>query len=136
MATEDQPVVNMFKVGDYQFSVSTAALQNIKRSSAWRWQSQERLGVRPAQQYLGPGAESLSLSGVIYPHYKGGVGQLDRMRAEAGQGKPLILVNGLGEIQGQWVITQVEETQTVFTAGGIPRKVEFSMQLSRYGEDK
>ena len=33
---------------------------------------------------------------MIYLHFKGGLSQLGAMRAEAGKGKPLILVNGAG----------------------------------------
>jgi len=39
----------MMALGDYRFSVDTAAYQELKRSQAYRWQPQERLLRRPAQ---------------------------------------------------------------------------------------
>lgn len=90
----------------------------------------------PAQQFVGLGNETLDLKGVIYPHYQGGMGQLDVMRAQAGRGDPLLLVDGLGFIWGQWVILQVDETQTVMLTNGQPRKLEFQLRLARYGEDQ
>jgi phage protein U len=46
-----------------------------------------------------------------------------------------MLINGLGEVLGRFVITQIEETQTTFLADGVPRKIEFRLSLERYGED-
>ena len=58
------------------------------------------------------------------------------MRAEAGKGQPLMLVDGQGEVWQQWVITRVEETRRVFFADGTPRKIKFRLDLRRYGEDE
>ena len=130
MATE-----HMLALGDYRFSVDTAAYQELVRTSEYRWQAQERLGNRPAQQYLGPGEESIELTGNIFPAYRGGLGQLDAMRAEAGKGQPLMLTSGAGDVLGKWCLTRVEETRSVFYANGSPRKMEFRLQIVHYGED-
>jgi len=122
-------------LGSYRFSLGSAAYQELRRSNAYRWQAQERLQRLPAQQFLGPGSETLDLKGVIYPHYRGGFKQLDAMRAQAGKGEPLLLVDGLGFIWGQWVVLQVDETQSVLLTNGQPRKLEFQLRLARYGDD-
>ncbi|MES9873170.1 MAG: phage tail protein [Candidatus Sedimenticola sp. 6PFRAG7] len=126
----------MMKLGEYSFSLNTAAYQSLTRSCEYRWRAQDRTGRSPAQQYLGPGAETISLEGDIYPHFKGGLGQLESMRSEAGKGVPMILVDGTGRIWQQWVIKQVEETQRLLFNDGTPSKIEFRMQLTRYGEDQ
>ena len=165
----------LMALGDYRFSLETAAYQELTRSTEYRWQSQDRLRHRPAQQYLGPGREEITLNGMIYPSFRGGLGQLDRMRQEAEKGTPLLLTvsefqssdvfsetalfvtarvsrnsllrpwpsarsaylnDSAGRVWGQWVITRVEETQSVFYADGSPRQVEFRLKLARYGEDK
>ncbi len=125
----------MMALGGYRFSLTSAAYQELRRSNAYRWQAQERLQRLPAQQFVGPGSETLDLKGTIYPHYRGGMKQLDVMRAQAGRGVPLLLVDGLGFIWSQWVILQVDETQTVMLTNGQPRKLEFQLRLARYGED-
>ena len=126
----------LMALGDYRFSLETAAYQELTRSTEYRWQSQDRLRHRPAQQYLGPGREEITLNGMIYPSFRGGLGQLDRMRQEAEKGTPLLLNNSAGRVWGQWVITRVEETQSVFYTDGSPRQVEFRLKLARYGEDE
>ena len=129
------PTEHLMSLGEYRFSLSTAAYQDLTHSTTYRWQAQERLGRQPARQYLGPGEETITLRGVVHPYYKGGLGQIDRMRAEAGRGEPLLLSEGTGRILGRWVIRQIEETRRVLDADGAPRRIEFRLDLASYGED-
>ena len=125
----------MMALGSYRFSIDSAAYQELKHSQAYRWQAQERLQRRPAMQFLGAGEESIELSGVIYPHFKGGLEQLDTMRTEANKGQPLLLVDGLGFVWGQWVITQIDEGQSFLQGNGQPLKQSFQLKLVNYGAD-
>ncbi|MGE4296924.1 MAG: phage tail protein [Desulfovibrionaceae bacterium] len=125
----------MMALGSYRFSLSTAAYQQLRRTTPFRWAEQPRFAREPGLQFTGPGKETIELEGVILTTFKGGLGQLDAMRAEAGKGVPLVLTDGLGKAWGKYVIEEVAETQTVFLPGGIPKKIEFSLRLSRYGED-
>ena len=125
----------LLTLGDYQFGMSTAAHDSLKRSKAYRWVTQARLGREPATQFVGPGSETISLSGSIYPHFRGGLGQIDAMRAEADAGEPLSLVDGRGNNLGQWCIQSISDTEKQFVGPGIPRCVNFSMTLTAYGPD-
>jgi len=66
----------MMLLGNFRFSVSTTAYQTFAHSSAYRWQAQERYGQQPAMQYTGPGEESITPSGDIYPSFAGGIAGL------------------------------------------------------------
>ncbi len=128
-------IETMLALGPYRFAVSTAAYESLRRTSEYRWPAQERLGRAPARQFVGPGADSVTLSGVIYPHYAGGLSQIGKLRELAGRGVPLSLVDGRGMVWGRWCIERIEEGRTVFFANGDPQRVEFTMQLSAYGEE-
>jgi phage protein U len=127
--------VVMMALGAFRFGVNRANYQTFTRSASWRWEAQDRLGRNPALQFLGPGTDEISLQGVIYPHFRGGLRQVELMRFVANAGQPLILVDGLGWVWDRWVITSVEETKTLFLADGAPRKIEFSVGLKAYGSD-
>jgi len=121
----------------FVFSIATAAYQTFTRSSRYRWQSQERLLRRPAQQFLGIGEETISLDGVIYPEFRqAGLYQIDDMRRLASRGEPLDMVDGYGNIIGVWVIESIEETHAIIGEHGIPLKQTFRMALKHYGEDQ
>jgi len=125
----------MMALGEFRFGIETAAYQTLQRSVEYRWASQPRVGRRPARQFTGIGDESISLDGVIYPHFKGGLGQLDALRELAGKGRPLVLTSGTGEIWGKFCIERVQETGTLFFADGTARRQEFRLQLAHHGED-
>ncbi|MBZ9850130.1 phage tail protein [Mesorhizobium sp. CA14] len=125
----------MMGLGPFRFSLSTAAYQSLERSDEFRWVAQERIGREPAAQFIGPGQTTFALSGTIYPHFRGGWGQVEAMRAIAKTGAPQMLVSGLGRIFGLFYIENVSETQTIFWDNGAPRKQEFNLDLKSYGAD-
>lgn len=122
----------MLRIGIYRFAIATAAYQNLDRSASYRWARQERIGANDALQYTGPGPETISLSGVIYPYFRGGIGQLDSMRRAASIGIPMPLIDGRGRVLGLWVIESVSEKQAVFDKRGVPKRQDFEMRLARY----
>ncbi|MCB5198608.1 phage tail protein [Loktanella sp. TSTF-M6] len=126
----------MMALGVFRFGVAGADYQTFRRTAEYRWEQIDRVGRQPAAQFAGRGTESVTLSGVIYPHFKGGLRQVELMRLQAGLGQPLILVDGLGFIWDRWVITSVEETKSVFMADGAPRKIDFAVDLQSYGGDR
>lgn len=126
----------MMQLGGFQFGINTAAFQSLARSNEWRWPSQDRFGKPPVLQHVGQGAETITLPGVIYPEWRGGLGQLDAMRAQAGKGQPLTMVDGQGRMMGLWAIERIDEKQAIFADAGMPRKVEFTLQLRRFFESE
>ena len=125
----------LMTLGDYRFSIGTAAYDELARTTEYRWARQDRLGRPPARQYLGPGDDTIDLRGTVLTTHRGGTGQVDAMRAEAGRGEPLRLVSGTGTVFGLWVILRIRETGRVFLEGGVPRRIDFELQLGYYGED-
>ncbi|WP_321367914.1 phage tail protein [uncultured Desulfuromusa sp.] len=125
----------MMALGDFRFGIDTAAYQKLSREVEYRWPVQNRVGRRPAKQFIGIGTDSISLDGVILPGYRGGFGQIDALRELAGKGQPLLLIDGTGRSWGKWCVERVEESQTIFFSDGVPRKQEFRIKLGHYGDD-
>lgn len=121
----------MMSLGVFSFSLATAAYQDLQRQMAWRHASSERVGARAAHQYVGPGDETITLSGLIAPPLTGRLGSLDTLRDMADQGRSWPLVDGTGRVYGAYVIESINETGSLFFADGTPRKVEFQIALKR-----
>lgn len=126
----------------FRFSVDTAAYQSLVRKTDWRWPAQDRLWSDPARQFTGRGSDEITLEGVVLPAYRGGLAQIDAMRALAdaalrdGSGaRPLSLVTGYGEVLGRWVITGLEEEQPTIGERGVALEQRFRLTLAAYGED-
>ena len=124
----------MMRLGSFVFTLDGAAYARLERATAFRWAAQERHGREAALQFLGPGEDTLTLPGTILPHFRGGVGQVEALRALAAGGEPLLLVDGLGRIHGLWAVTSVGETREVLFADGTPRRIEFTLGLRYFGE--
>ena len=128
----------MARLGAFTFSIDTAAFQELQRVSTYRWEAKNRIGRKPAQQNVGGGADTIRLNGTIYPHYRGGLGQMAALRALADAGDPLPLIyafESAGQYCGRWCVTEISETRTVFFDNGAPRKIDFALTLVEYGDD-
>jgi phage protein U len=119
----------------YYFNVETAAFDELRRQTGFRWAGQERLTRDIAQQAVGQGEDKLTIKGVIFPAFKGGIGQLDTLRGIGRKLGPVSLVTGFGAVLGTWCLTNVEEEQSALLGGGIPRKQSFSLEFVKYGDD-
>ncbi|WP_162094765.1 phage tail protein [Pseudomonas chlororaphis] len=119
----------------YYFNLDTAAFDELRRSTEFRWASQERLTRRPAQQAVGMGEEKITLKGAIFPGFKGGIKQLDALRSIGARLAPVTLTTGYGDVLGTWCLKSLEEDQSELMQGGIPRKQGFTLEFVRYGDD-
>lgn len=119
----------------FYFNLDTAAFDELRRTTAYRWAAQERLTRRPAQQAVGMGEEKLTLKGSIFPGFKGGLKQLDTLRSIGKQLQPLMLTTGFGVVLGNWCLVSLDEEQSALLQGGIPRKQAFTLEFTRYGDD-
>lgn len=128
------PIEPLATLGGFAFAADSAAYGELQRMARYRWEAQERIGSPPARQYLGPGSETVELSGTIYSERRRADADMDDLRAMAASGEPRRLVLGTGEILGLWAIERIRETRTVFLPGGGARKVEFRISLAWYGE--
>ncbi|HEY0288572.1 MAG TPA: phage tail protein [Pseudomonas sp.] len=117
------------------FNLDTAAFDELRRTTAFRWASQERLTRRPAQQAVGMGEEKITIKGAIFPGFKGGLKQLNTLRSIGKQLQPLLLTTGYGEVLGNWCLSSLDEEQSALLQGGIPRKQAFTLEFVRYGDD-
>lgn len=126
----------MMMWGQYAFGIRNAAFQQLNRGKDWHWPVIERFAQAPLLQFTGEGEETISLPGVIYPEWNGGTGQIDEMRAQADGATPRTLIDGRGNILGQFVCTHISETQTIFGQFGIPRRQDFTIELKRFPDSK
>lgn len=128
-------------LGYFPFAIETAMFQQLDRTTAQRWSQHERVGRRAAQQNLGPGDDDLTIPGYIMPCHTGQLSaySVDILREMMREAKPYTLIklsaNGfIGDLRGQWIILDVQETQAEFF-GASPQRIDFTLRLRRVNED-
>ncbi len=125
----------MMALGLFVFGLDTAPYQQLQRQTSWRHPSSSRVGQRPARQYIGPGDDTVTLSGTLYPEITGGKVTLSMLRFMAETGKAWPLIEGTGDFYGFFVIEDLSETSSIFFADGAARKIDFSLKLTRVDDD-
>lgn len=126
----------MMSLGQFVFSLSTGAYQQLQRNTQYRQAAANRVGELPAMQFVGPGADTITLEGVLLPGLTGRLDTMNTLRSMAAEGAAWVLVDGTGTVHGAFVITQVDETQTLFFADGTPRRTAFTLHLHHVADDQ
>ncbi|AJY65159.1 MULTISPECIES: phage tail protein [Burkholderia] len=124
----------MMALGLFVFSLSTLPYQELKRRRGWRFASNNRVGKRPARQFVSEDDETISLSGVLLPELTGGDMSLAVIEAMAGQHTAWPLIEGTGHIYGMFTIDSIDTTRTLFFSDGTARRIEFTIALTRNDE--
>lgn len=88
-----------------------------------------------ARQFLGPGADTITLTGTLLPQFTGGQQSLDDLRDMAEQGDAWPLIEGTGAYYGTYVIASLSERKSEFMRDGAAQKIEFDLKLERLDED-
>lgn len=125
----------MMTLGMFVFGLSTAAYQELQRQTAWRHQAQGRVGRRPARQFLGPGEDTITLTGTLLPQFTGGQQSLDELRKMGEKGAAWPLIEGSGTYYGLYVIASLNERKSRFMRDGAAQQIEFDLKLERLDDD-
>lgn len=124
----------MLSLGLFVFMRQTTPYQNMNRNIDYRWPTNNRIGLRPAAQFLGVDSEKITLSGALLPELTGGKLSLLALELMAEQGKAWPLIEGNGTLYGMFVIESLSQTGTLFFADGSARRIEFTLKLLRVDE--
>ncbi|BCU54063.1 phage tail protein [Enterobacter kobei] len=124
----------MLALGMFVFMRQTLPFQTMQRDATYLWAANKRVGKRDAFQFTGIGDDSVTLQGALYPELTGGVLSLSALRLMAGEGRAWPLLDGQGMIYGMFVIKSVTESGTSFYPDGSPRKIDFTLKLTRVDE--
>ncbi|HYX32205.1 MAG TPA: phage tail protein [Oligoflexus sp.] len=133
------------RIGDFAFELLTLVPDRIDWETGYRWAKQEPISSLPVHHYLGstdkdrlgPNESKRTISRVLYPEISGRIDHLKKLRDMAAAGKPQRLVYAdtkLGENLGLWIILKIKETRTILHADGIPKRIEFSIDLEAYAQ--
>ena len=126
----------LYQLGDFQFNLQEGSPRTVERELAWRWPQQDRIGRKPAMQFVGAEAERITLDGVLYPGQFGRQRTIDDLKAIADKGEPLPFTDGLGRVYPRMVILSVRESREVLMDNGAARRIAFTIALAEYGEDE
>ena len=118
-------------LGEFIFGLATFPFADLSRRSDWRHARTPRLGARDATQFLGPGDETLQLSGVLVPGVGGSYTAIATLRRMADAGEEYPFVDGAGNVWGNFRITGLDERRKYLLVDGTPMMIDFAIDLDR-----
>ncbi|WP_323855952.1 phage tail protein [Xenorhabdus koppenhoeferi] len=107
----------------------------MQHQQSWRYGFNNRIGARPAFQFMGPDNDTLTLSGALYPEITGGRLSLLTLELMAESGKAWSFLDGSGTIYGMFIIESLDQTKSEFFIDGAARKIDFTVTLKRVDEN-
>ncbi len=122
----------LMALGSFIFELRTVAFGSAQKNHEYRWSSSEVVGKPPVLQALGKGSDKCTLDGVVYHKTQ----PLNQLKSLAEDQKPILMVDGAGGIHGNWIIRQINETESYFDKFGNSQKVEFKVELERYSGEE
>ena len=121
----------LLSLGMFVFGMDTAAYSEFQRSQGWRHEGSDRHMARPASQFTGPGEDVITLAGLLVPEIAGNYGALESLVEMADTGGNWPLIDGTGLVLGHYRIDRLNRDHRMVLAGGIPRAIDFSLELTR-----
>lgn len=126
----------LMSLEQFVFSLTTVAHQELQRQTQWRHAKNSRVNARPGTQYVGPGEDTITLTGAVLPELGHSLEYLEELRSMGDRGQGYVLVDGAGYVYGTYVIENLSTTASYIRANGVPRKVQFSLSLSRTDDNR
>jgi len=123
--------MQLLTIGMFVFSIKTAPFHEWDRENSYEWAENKRFGQGPAAQFVGLGAETRTLKGVLVPELTGGPDTLETLRRMSETGKVWPMVSGTGKNLGL-VHHSISETGGALTSDGQARKITFTLKLKKY----
>ena len=121
----------LMSLGMFVFELPTLPFNELQQRTSYRHGRSPRFGARDANQFLGPGDETISLAGTIPMEVAGNLDSIVELKDMASTGEAWPLVDGVGVVHGDFVIEDIDERKSHFIAGGVPKLLDFTISLRR-----
>jgi uncharacterized protein len=121
-------------LGGHAFQAVGFGFKSLDRETEVDWAKIEVTGRETALHWTGPKGQEIKIEGAIFPVALGGLGTLDKLRADHSSGRVMMLVTGAGDVLGKYVGDgKISEKMKRLTADASPEHVEYTISLRRAG---
>lgn len=106
-------------------------LQTTGEQSQTPYAEHDVIGAPPVYEFMGEGASTFTINGVVHPEHFGGYSGLAALDAARTGHIPVPLVRGSLEPVGWFLITSLSRQDQELNELGIGRVIEFTVQLTK-----
>lgn len=121
----------LYLLGPLSIEVAPFNVHEVDESGATDFAVKPVAGAEQPLEYVGEGANEITLTGRLFPQALGGSGGLELLRLMRASGRPQFLMRGDGRPLGWHAITRVTTGSRHLDRHGVGRLIEVSIQLRR-----
>jgi phage protein U len=121
----------LFALGMFVFDSQTLLPDRYDRDRAWRHARDDRFLAPAASQFVGPGEDKCSFSGVLVPELAGSASAIETLAEMANEGEAWPLMDGTGMVLGTFTIERLTHGGSALIDTGQARKIDFLIELMR-----
>lgn len=121
----------LYTVGPLRIQVAPFSVSDVSERGSTDYAAKPVVGIEPPLEYVGEGANELSLSGQLFPQAIGGLTELEVLRQMRTSGKPQYVMRGDGRPLGWFAITSADARHGYLDAHGVGKQIEVSVSLRR-----
>ena len=123
----------LYQLGTLTIRVAPFNVDRVTTTGATDYASKPVVGAMPPLEYVGEGANTMKLSGKLFPKVIGGLTELAILEGMRTSGSPQYLVRGDGVPLGWYVITQVTSKEDHLDVDGVGQQIDVSISLTKSG---
>ena len=120
-----------YAFGWYTFEVFSTPIASGQKTGQQRTARSDPALGEPHYQMLGPGAETITLSGTVAPGVNGETAELEQLNVLRRAGNNYPLINGSGDVLGRYFIDSVTLNETDYWPNGEPKEMNFTVAFTR-----
>jgi phage protein U len=121
----------LYTLGALSIDVAPFNVHDVSENGATEYASKAVVGTEPLLEFVGEGANDMSLSGRLFPRAIGGLDELEILRQMRVSGKPQYMMRGDGKPMGWYAITSVSTRSSYLDGNGIGKQIEVSISMTR-----
>lgn len=124
----------LYQLGVLSIRVQPFNVDKYQRDGTTDYAAKPVLGAEPPLEYVGEGANTLTLSGSLFPKAIGGLTELEILEAMRTSGTPQYVLRGDGRPMGWYAIQSVSEAGEHLAHDGVARKIGITIKMRRAGK--
>jgi len=118
-------------IGPVRFQIAPFNAENITHNHETDFAEKAVIGGSQPLEWVGEGAETWGISGRLFPHRFGGLGDLRILQIARQSGLPQFMMRGDGALMGWVNIMRVSEGSTYLDAKGVGKVIDFDLTVRR-----
>ena len=119
----------LYALGSTVFKVAPLNVSESDRSMGADFAEKPIMGRRPGFEFMGESAQEITYRGTLFPEALGGEKEWRELEQVKNTGAAQHLIRGDGHVMGWFLIFGLRETGRHLNAQGVPRMIEFEIQL-------